>query len=262
LIRNRVRELMDEQPSAVGTFVTLTDPAVVELIALAGFQFVVVELEHAAISLETLQNHLRAAAAHGLGALVRVPSHDPKLILRILDAGADGVLVPHVDSPEVARSIVAAVRYPPVGHRGMGGAARSAAYGAHGLGGVRALTEWLNQNTVLAVMIEDSGGVDRIEEIVRTPGIDIINVGPSDLSASMGLVGTTEDPGLVAAVERVVAATKAGGVRLGMPVEHGVYKRTAQQLRAQGAWLLTCGSEASLLLKALRIAAENVKEIN
>ncbi len=88
MIRNRVRELMDERPSVVGTFVTLTDPAVVELIALAGFQFVVVELEHAAISLETLQNHLRAAAAHGLGVLVRVPSHDPKLILWMLEPTA------------------------------------------------------------------------------------------------------------------------------------------------------------------------------
>ena len=250
---------MNEQPSVVGTFVTLTDPAVVELIALAGFQFVVIELEHAAISLETLQNHLRAAAAHELGALVRVPSHDPKIILRVLDAGADGVLVPHVDSPEVAKSIVAAVRYPPVGHRGMGGAARSAAYGAHGLGGVRELTEWLNENTVLAVMIEDSNGVDRIDEIVGIPGIDIIHVGPSDLSASMGLVGTTDDARLVAAVERVQEATKAGGVRLGMPVDHGAYKRTPEQLRDQGAWLLTCGSEASFLLKALRAAAESAR---
>jgi 4-hydroxy-2-oxoheptanedioate aldolase len=255
---------MDNQPSVVGTFVTLTDPAVVELIGLAGFQFVVVELEHAAISLETLQNHFRAAAAHDLGVLVRVPSHDPKLILRVLDAGADGLLVPHVDSPEAARNVVAAVRYPPLGHRGMGGAARSAAYGAHGLPGVRELTEWLNHNTVLAVMIEDSNGVEHIDEIVRTPGIDIIHIGPSDLSASMGLLGTREDPRLVDAVDRVVAATKASGVRLGMPVDHGVYKRTAQQLRDQGAWLLTCGSEASFLLKALRAAAESVrgKEIN
>lgn len=259
MIRNRVRELMDKQPSVVGAFVTLTDPAVVELIALAGFDFVVIELEHAAISLETLQNHLRAAAAHELGVLVRVPSHDPKLILRVLDAGADGLLVPHVDSPEVARSIVAAVRYPPLGHRGMGGAARSAAYGAHGLQGVRELTEWLNQKTVLAVMIEDSRGVDHIDEIVRTPGIDIVHVGPSDLSASMGLLGTSEDPRLVAAVDRVQAAAKASRVRLGMPVDHGVYKRTAQQLREQGAWLLTCGSEASFLLSGLRTAVETAR---
>jgi 4-hydroxy-2-oxoheptanedioate aldolase len=250
---------MDTQTSAVGPFVTMTDPAVVELIALAGFDFVVVELEHAAISLETLQNHFRAAAAHGLGVLVRVPSHDPKEMLRVLDAGADGLLVPHVSSPEVARNVSAAMRYPPLGHRGMGGAARSARYGAHGLPGVRELTEWLNQNTVLAVMIEDRTGVEQIDEIVRTPGIDIIHVGPSDLSASMGLIGTSEDPDLVAAVERVQAATRAGGLKLGMPIDHGAYKRSAQQLRNEGAWLLTCGSEAALLLKALRSAADGMR---
>ncbi|MHB8589575.1 MAG: HpcH/HpaI aldolase family protein [Candidatus Dormibacteraceae bacterium] len=258
-MRNRIRELMDKRSAIVGPFVTMTDPAVVELIALAGFDFAVIELEHAAISLETLQNHLRAAAAHGLGVLVRVPSHDPKMMLRVLDAGADGLLVPHVSSPEIARNVAASVRYPPLGHRGMGGAARSARYGAHGLPGVRELTEWLNQNTVLAVMIEDRSGVDQIEEIVRTPGIDIIHVGPSDLSASMGLIGTSEDPDLVAAVGRVEAATKAGGLKLGMPIDHGVYKRSAQQLRDEGAWLLTCGSEATFLLKGLRTAADSMR---
>jgi 4-hydroxy-2-oxoheptanedioate aldolase len=259
VIRNRLRELMDKRTSAVGPFVTMTDPAVVELIALAGFDFVVIELEHAAISLETLQNHLRAAAAHGLGVLVRVPSHDPKEMLRVLDAGADGLLVPHVSSPEVARNVAAAMRYPPLGHRGMGGAARSAGYGAHGLPGVRELTEWLNQNTVLAVMIEDRTGVEQIDEIVSTPGIDIIHVGPSDLSASMGLIGTSENPDLVAAVERVQAATRAAGLKLGMPIDHGAYKRSAQQLRDEGAWLLTCGSEAAFLLKALRSAADGMR---
>jgi len=259
VIRNRLRELMNTRPSVVGPFVTMTDSAIVELVGLAGFEVVMIELEHAAINLETLQNHLRAAAAHGLGVLVRVPSHDPKLILRVLDAGADGVLVPHVGSAEVAREVASAVRYPPLGHRGMGGGARSAQYGAHGLSGVRELTEWLNANTVLAVMIEDATAVDSIEEIIRVPGIDIVHVGPSDLSASMGLVGTSEDPRLVAAVERVQAATLAAGIRLGMPVEHGAYGRTAQQLREQGAWLLTCGSEAAFLLRALRAAAEKMQ---
>lgn len=249
---------MQEKATVVAPFVTMTDPAVVELIALAGFEMTVIEMEHAATSLESLQNHLRAAAAYDLGVLVRVPSHDPKLMLRVLDAGADGLLVPHVSSPEIARNVAAAVRYPPQGHRGMGGGARSAMYGAHGLGGVRELTEWLNKNTVLAVMIEDKSGVDQIDEIVRTPGIDIVHIGPSDLSASMGLIGTSEAPSLVAAVDHVVAAANAGGVKLGMPIDHGAYKRTAQQLRDQGAWLMTCGSEASFLLKALRSASESM----
>jgi 4-hydroxy-2-oxoheptanedioate aldolase len=251
-LRNRLRELMAAQASAAGMFVTMTDPAVVELVALAGFDLIVIELEHAAIDLQTLQNHLRAAAAHGLGVLVRVPAHDRGQLLRVLDAGVDGVLIPHVSSAAMARDIVAAVRYPPVGHRGMGGGARSADFGAHGLGGVRELTEWLNENTVLAVMIEDATAVEAIDEIARVPGIDIVHVGPSDLSASMGLIGTHESPELTAAIDRVQKAVAQAAVRLGMPVGHDAYTRTAGQLRDQGAWLLTCGTDTSVLLRGFR----------
>jgi 4-hydroxy-2-oxoheptanedioate aldolase len=246
---------MDQQASAVGPFVTMTDPAIVELIALAGFDFIVIELEHAAIGLETLQNHLRAAAAHDLGVLVRVPHHDRAQMLRVLDAGADGLLVPHVSSSALAQDVAEAVRYPPLGHRGMGGGARSALYGAHGLGSVKELTEWLNANTVLAVMIEDATAVEEIEEIVRTPGLDIVHVGPSDLSASLGLIGTVEDPLLATAIMRVQTAVRTAGIRLGMPVDHSAYPRSAAQLREQGAWLLTCGSDSSVLLRGLRSTA-------
>lgn len=246
---------MDQRTSAVGLFVTLTDPAIVELVALAGFDFIVIELEHAAIGLETLQNHLRAAEAHGLGVLVRVPHHDRAQMLKVLDAGADGLLVPHVSSAVLARDVAEAVRYPPLGHRGMGGGTRSARYGGHGLGGPKELTEWLNANTVLAVMIEDATGVEEIEEIVRTPGLDIVHVGPSDLSASLGLIGTRDDPVLTTAIARVQAAVKAAGIKLGMPVDHSAYPRSAAQLREQGAWLLTSGTDASVLLLGLRSAA-------
>ncbi len=258
-MRNRLRELMRTRESVLGPFVTLNDPAVVELAALAGFDFVVVELEHSGMSLETLQNHLRAAAALDIAAMVRVPSLDPKLILRVLDCGADGILVPHVGSAEDARLLVAAVRYPPLGHRGMSGGARSALYGAHGLGSVRELTQRLNEETVLAVMVEDAGAVAAIDSIVATRGIDLVHVGPSDLSASFDLLGTRDDPKLVAAVERVREACGKAGMKLGMPVEHGAYPRSAQTLRDEGAWLLTCGADAGYLLQAFRGGVARMK---
>jgi 4-hydroxy-2-oxoheptanedioate aldolase len=249
---------MDQRTSVVGLFVTLTDPTIVELVALAGFDFIVIELEHAVIGLETLQNHLRAAEAHGLAVLVRVPFHDHAQMLRVLDAGADGLLVPHVSSAALAREVAEAVRYPPLGHRGMGGGTRSARYGAHGLGGIKELTEALHANTELAVMIEDETGVQEIEKIVRTPGLDIVHVGPSDLSASLGLIGTRDDPVLATAIARVQAAVKDAGIRLGMPVDHGAYPRSAAQLRDQGAWLLTGGTDASVLLQGLRSASSSM----
>lgn len=251
---NRMRELMLTRESVLGVFVTLADPAVVEIAALAGFDLVVIELEHSGLGLETLQNHLRAAAARDIATMVRVPSHDPTLILRVLDCGAEGVLVPHVASHEQGRELVEAVRYPPLGHRGMGGAARSTLYGAHGLGGVRELTQRLNAETVLAIMVEDAAGVEAIEAIAATPGLDIVHVGPSDLSASLDLIGSRDDPLLVAAVDRVRKACIEAGVKLGMPVDHSAYPRSAQALRQEGAWLLTCGAEASILLQGLRAA--------
>ncbi len=251
---------MQQRLTVAGPFVTLTDSAVVELVALAGFDLIVIELEHAAIDIQTLQHHVRAARAHDLGVLARVPGHDRGLLLRVLDAGVDGVLIPHVSSARAARDAVEAVRYPPIGHRGMGGGARSAAYGAHGLGGVRELTEWLNANTVLAVMIEDTAAVEAIDEIAHVPGIDILHVGPSDLSASMGLIGTHDDPQLAAAIDRVQAAVAGAGVKLGMPVGHDAYSRSADQLREQGAWLLTCGTDTSVLLKGFRGIAAAIQQ--
>ncbi|MBO0689455.1 MAG: hypothetical protein J2P40_07785 [Candidatus Dormibacteraeota bacterium] len=249
-MRNRLRELLAE-PSVLGVFATLRDPAVTELAALAGFDFVLIETEHAALSLETMEDHLRAARAHGIGTLVRVPSGEPKGILRVLDAGADGVLVPHVGSAEAARGAVEAVRYPPAGHRGMYGGSRAADYGAHGLD-AREAADRLNRDTVLAVMVEDASGVDELETIAAVPGLDMIHIGPSDLSASLGRVGAREQPEIAAAVERLRAACAANGIKWGFPVGNGAYPLTAGELRELGAFMLTAGSEAGHLLEAFR----------
>jgi 4-hydroxy-2-oxoheptanedioate aldolase len=255
-LRNQLRELIDEKPSALGTFITLVDPVAVELAGLAGFEFVVIECEHAGLSLETVQNHLRAARARGLGTLVRVPAGDHGFIQRVLDIGADGVLVPHISDATAAALAVSNVRFPPEGHRGMYPNSAAAEFGAHGLAGVRELTQALNRNTVLAVMIEESSAVDQIEEIAATPGVDLVVVGPSDLSASLGVIGDPKDPRLAAAVGRVFKACREAGVKFGMPVEHAGYRLTAAELRDQGAWFLTGGSDSVFLLNAFKASVK------
>jgi 4-hydroxy-2-oxoheptanedioate aldolase len=255
-LRNRLRELIDGQSSALGTFITLGDPVAVELAGLAGFEFVVIECEHAGLSLETVQNHLRAARARGLGTLVRVPAGDHGFIQRVLDIEADGVLVPHISDATAAALAVSNVRFPPEGHRGMYPNSAAAEFGAHGLAGVRELTQALNRNTVLAVMIEESSAVDQIEEIAATPGVDLVVVGPSDLSASLGVIGDPKDPRLAAAVGRVFKACREAGVKFGMPVEHAGYRLTAAELRDQGAWFLTGGSDSVFLLNAFKASVK------
>lgn len=257
VLRNRMRELLDQKPSALGTFITLGDSVSVELAGLAGFEFVVIECEHAGLSLETVQNHLRAARARGLGTLVRVPAGDHGFVQRVLDIGAEGVLVPHIaDGPAAARA-ASGVRFPPQGHRGMYPSSAAAEFGAHGLSGVRELTEALNRNTVLAVMIEEASAVDQIEEIAATPGVDLVVVGPSDLSASLGVIGDPKNSQLAAAVGRVFKACREAGVKFGMPVDHAGYTLSAAELRDQGAWFLTGGSDSVFLLNAFRASVKS-----
>ena len=247
-----MRSLLLTRPFALGTFVTMTDPTVVELIALAGFDFVIVECEHAGLDFETVRKHLTSCRACGLGVLVRVPQDDPGFIQRVLDMGSEGVLIPHVGTAEAARRAAAAVRYPPVGHRGMAGAVRASNYGAHGLSGNRALADELNRTSVVAVMIEDATAVADIEEIVRVPGIDLIEIGPSDLAASMGLLEQPDHPDLAAAITRIMHASNQVGIKVGMPIQHSAYPRSFIELREDGVWLLTEANDASYLLRAMK----------
>lgn len=256
VLHNRLRELIDQRSSALGTFITLADSAAVDLAALAGFEFIVVECEHSALSLETVQNHLRAARGRGLGTLVRVPAGNAGFVQRVLDIGADGVLVPHISDAGAAARASGAVRFPPEGHRGMYPGSAAAEFGAHGLPGVKELTQALNRGTVLAVMIEEESAVEQIEQIVRTPGVDLVVVGPSDLSASLSVMGDPKAPRLAAAVERVFGASRDAGVRFGMPAGHAGYPLSAAELREQGAWFLTGGSDAALLLNAFKASVK------
>jgi 4-hydroxy-2-oxoheptanedioate aldolase len=247
-----MRELLEQSPHALGTFITFTDPTVVELAALAGFEFVVFECEHGVIGFETLRNHFRAARAHNLGTLVRVPAGDFGFVQRVLDIGAEGVLLPHVSDVSAAQRATTAVRYPPGGHRGMYPQAAAANFGASGARNVRELMDKLNRDTVLAVMIEDRSAVEQIESIVDVPGIDLVVVGPSDMSASLGVAGQAENEELADAIGHVFDVCRNAGMRFGIPIEHAAFRKTAADLRHAGAWFLASGSDATFMLSGWR----------
>jgi len=258
-LRNPMRELLDTKPYGLGTFITLTDPTAVELAALAGFEFVVLECEHGSANLETLSNHLRAARARGIGAMVRVPAGDWGFVQRVLDIGADGVLVPHVSNVSAVTRAVSAVRYPPAGHRGMYPNSAQADFGAHGIASGREVLDVLNRATVLAIMIEDASAIAEIESVVGVPGIDIVVVGPSDLSASLGVVGLADNQELAGAIERVFNACRSAGIKFGIPVEHAAFPKSATELREKGAWFLASGSDATFLLGGWRSLVKRLR---
>lgn len=192
----------------VGSFHDLIDPALIELVGYAGFDFVVFEHEHGLRNYESLQHLIRAAQHAGMYTMVRIAGSDLSFIERVLDAGADGVLVPHVKTAEQARAIVQAAKYPPAGTRGEGYARRGHIWD---LGPQN--REWqlkANEETVVMALIEDPEGVENIEEIVKVPGLDAIQPGPGDLAVQMGK-DSLFDPEVVEAVGRVRdAANRAG----------------------------------------------------
>jgi 4-hydroxy-2-oxoheptanedioate aldolase len=182
-------------------------PLLVEMLGYAGYDFVVLDLEHVGVNPETLENLVRAAECTGLTPLVRVPSARPELIGRVLDCGAQGVVVPHVGNAEEASVAAAASRYHPRGSRGITGG-RTTGFGTLGLQDYFTLA---NSEIMVAVMIEDRQGVAEIDAILAVPGIDLIIEGAIDLSQSYGVPGQAQHPDVQGAISHVAERCQAAG---------------------------------------------------
>jgi len=230
-----------------GFFVGIPSPATVEVAGWSGFDFVIIDTEHGGTGLETLEHMLRAAAASGIAALVRVPRGGADDILHVLDLGADGIMVPHVTSAEVAARIVQHSYYPPLGRRGISTLSRAA---RHGTGDAATmLREQAGRTTVIA-MIEDAEALSQVGAIARVPGVDALFVGPNDLASSMGHLGNAAHPEVTGAVMRIrdeLAAMEDGPA-------FATIARAAPQARdlaSQGARMI-CFNTTNILVNALR----------
>lgn len=188
-------------------------PDVPAIAAACGYDAVYVDLEHTSTSLETAQLLCASAVGAGISGLVRVPSQDPSVIARVLDGGAVGVIVPHVNSKEEAEAVVYAARFPPIGRRSISGPNAVSGYQQRT---ASELVEVLEQRTVVAVMVETPAAVESADSIAAVAGLDMIIVGASDLTAEMGIHGQYENDHFHRAVELVAAACREHGVALGM----------------------------------------------
>ena len=245
---NRVKRILNAGGLALGTHTGgIADPQIVEIIGLAGFDAAFIDMEHTAFDLHDVSLMVMAAERVGITPIVRTPGFDPAFILRLLDQGVQGIQVPHVSDPETAREAVKAVRYPPEGDRGMAAGSRAADFGKIPLLDHMAKS---NREILLACMIEDMAAVERIDEIAAVEGVDLLAVGPSDLSRSLGVSGQPDHPRLIAAIDRVREAVKKGtGARLALPLNHAAFPRNAAQLKELGAGYSNCAPtpEARLL---------------
>lgn len=197
----------------IGTWITLAHPALAEMAARAGFDWVAVDLEHSSITLRECEDLIRVLDLAGTTPLVRLTANDPDLIKRVMDSGARGVIVPSVSTEEEAQLAVEAVRYPPLGRRGVG-LARAHGYGADFGGYMKRLAK----EAVVVAMIENAQGVENAERILGVDGVDAYFLGPYDLSASLGVIGKTSHPKVERAISKVRAAAKRAGKPGGLHV--------------------------------------------
>ncbi|MCP3143656.1 HpcH/HpaI aldolase family protein [Pyxidicoccus xibeiensis] len=205
---NKLKQAFAKQHPVFGIFCSTPSPMVVEMIGCAGFDFVIIDTEHTLVNPETLENMVRAAEVVGLTPLVRVSENAPGPILRALDAGAQGVVVPRVRGAADAERAVRASRYHPEGERGMG-TGRAARFGGVNL---QEYVKQANAETLVVVMIEDQAGVEDIEAILQVPGVDLVLEGAADLSQSLGIPWSTRHPRVREALYRVQAAARARGI--------------------------------------------------
>ena len=228
--------------------------AVVEIIGWAGYDFIIIDMEHSPIDFSHLPRLLAAADSVDLVPLVRVGTCAANPILRVLDSGAMGVVVPHVCNREEAAAIVHASRYPPQGSRGVSGASRTAGYGH-----VNFLehVQQSNDEILTVALIEDKSGVEAIEEIIDVPGIDIICPGAGDLSAGAGFIGQPQHPSVQADIDQVVSAVNKHSKQvLGCHVM-GAEQRARCQ--AQDARFIIYSQDSRVILDAYRNALVDLK---
>lgn len=246
-----LRDRLREGPPLLATLSIVAAPEIVELLSLAGFDAVVLDTEHGPFGTESLPPLVLAARSRGLPVLVRVRSGDPALIGAALDAGAEGVVVPQVASGEQARAAVRASRFAPEGTRGANPFVRAADFGAD-----PDFFATANSKAAVIVMVEGREGLAQLPEILDTPGLDGVLVGPIDLSHALGVPGEIEHDLVLSAVQDVMRQAADKGVCVGMftPTPVG-----AQRWLALGVQLVVLGVEAALLLEGLRSAVDRAR---
>jgi 4-hydroxy-2-oxoheptanedioate aldolase len=261
MIENRAKRIVREGGMALGTYVGgIADPQIVEIIGHAGFDAAFIDLEHTSFDLRDVQLMVMAAERVGITPVVRTPGFDPAFILRLLDMGVQGIQLPHVNDAEAARAAVRAVRYAPLGERGMAAATRAADYGKIPLA---EHMEQSNREIMLAVMIEELSALDQVEEIASIEGVDLVVVGPADMSRALGVGGQTNHPKLVETIERVADIVRKSGVsRLALPMNNAVFPRDAAQLRKLGVAYANCApSPEARLLRSLQMQTSEARKL-
>ena len=252
---NSLKQKLARGRTVVGPFMMLPSPSIAEMVGLAGFDFVIIDMEHGYAGLETMVHMARAADLHDCTPIVRVADTSRRHILESMELGTGGVLCPQIREPDEVAEVVRQAKYSPIGQRGLGFTTRSGNYAKPFEGNY---FEIANSEALVCVQIETREALDCVEDIVKVEGLDLLFVGPYDLSDALGHRGETEHPEVVAAIKHTFKVAEAA------KVYRGIYANTpdaAHMWAAEGVELLAMGVDVGFMQKALGAAAKSVADI-
>jgi 2-keto-3-deoxy-L-rhamnonate aldolase RhmA len=246
-----LKDALRESKPLIGTLLTTASPEVAEVLALAGFDWLFIDLEHGSLSIQDAQRASQAVAGRCF-TVVRVADGTTENVKRVLDTGCDGIIAPHINSASDARRILALAKYPPLGERSVG-LGRAQGYGLTFADYIASA----NAQTVVIVQIEHKDSVANVDEILRVQGIDAIFVGPYDLSGSMGILGQVSDARVLEAIEKVRGACAASKMTF------GIFCSTAEQASAaikSGAGIVAVGTDLMHMANSARTVLDAVRQ--
>jgi len=250
-----LRQQINSRALTLGSWITLGHVAIAEILAKAGFDWLVVDLEHSVINIDVAGDLIRVIDLCGVAPLVRLTSNDPDQIKRVMDAGAHGIVVPMVNTPTDATRAVSATRYAPGGSRGVG-LARAQGYGAT----FDDYLQWQSDGPVVIVQVEHKDAVEQLPEILTVPGVDGFIIGPYDLSCSLGIPGQFDHPEFVSTMAHV----RATGQRLGCPAGLHIVEPEPEQLERairEGYTFIAYSVDIRMLDVSARQGLARIKEL-
>lgn len=240
---------------SIGSWIQIGHPAVADIMASAGFDWLAVDLEHSTISLREAEEIIRVIDLKGVVPLVRLSSNNQEQIKRVMDAGAHGVIVPMVNSESEAQAAVSAVKYPPEGNRSVG-LARAQGYGVR----FSEYFEWQRENSIVIVQIEHIDAVDNLESILLVEGVDAYIVGPYDLSGSLQIPGQFEAPKFLESLEHIRVVAERVGVPGGVHVVEPDPQQLIQCIR-DGNRFIAYGVDTRMLDTSCRIGLKTIQGV-
>jgi 4-hydroxy-2-oxoheptanedioate aldolase len=248
MFNSSVKTKLEAGEVVFGSFLKLDSPPVVELFGLSGFDFLIIDAEHGCFTHGAIENLVRTCESVGMSSVIRTPDALEANILHVLDSGASGIQVPSLKTAEQVRDVIRHAKYWPLGERGSARACRAAGYGT-----VPDYEAKANAGTLVSVHIENKEMVEQVEELCGIEALDVLFIGPGDLSASLGHPGNASHPDVVAAIDRVIEVA-AGRKHIGTVVANA---KQAEAYVARGVKYLAWLSDLGLLKAGLKTATDN-----